>query len=142
VCGVLPPWRPRKSPTSDVGDVDGVPYILFITSKVVVLGTGLVSNDERDKFKDQAQASRPPARSRERARPRACPKLKALAAAAAAAAAAQGGSGDDPVADGDGAADVGDADAASPFMTKSVGVGKVSRVSCQSGGIHTGGTRT
>ena len=70
MCGVLPPWRPRKSPTSDVGDVDGVPYILSIASKVVVLGTGLVSNDERDKFKDQAQASRPPARSRARGRGR------------------------------------------------------------------------
>ena len=95
---------PKKK--SDVGDVDGVPYILNIASKVIVLGTGLVSNDERDTFKLKATSS-----LEEQARAR--PTFKALAAAAAAAAAAQSGLGDDPVADGNAAADVGDADAAS-----------------------------
>lgn len=67
---------PKKK--SDVGDVDGVPYILNIASRVVVVGTGLVSNDLRDTFKLKAGSS-----LEEQARAR--PKFKALVAAAAAA---------------------------------------------------------
>ena len=63
---------------SVVGDVDGVPYILNLASRVVVLGTGLVSNDQRDTFKLSSKSTAPTLEEQARLRP----KFKALVAAA------------------------------------------------------------
>ena len=64
-----------------MGEVDGVPYRHDLASGIVVVGSGLVSNDRRDTFKLKAGRTLE-AQLRER------PKFKDLAAAAAAAAGA------------------------------------------------------
>ena len=58
------------------GDVDGVPYRHNLASGIIVVGSGLVSNDKRDTFKLKAEGTI-------EAQLRARPKFKELAAAAA-----------------------------------------------------------
>ena len=50
---------PPKKAVSETGMVEpeGVPYSINLTSKIVVVGSGLVSNSERDTFKQKATPS-------------------------------------------------------------------------------------
>ena len=52
-CGGLMPPKQKAV----VGDVDGVPYSHNLSSGLVVVGSGLVSNDRRDTFKIKADST-------------------------------------------------------------------------------------
>ena len=69
-------------PKAVVGNVDGVSYSHNLASGIVVVGTGIISNDRRDTFKLKADST---LESQIRARP----QFKELAAIACAAAAEQ-----------------------------------------------------
>ena len=68
---------PPKKPTSEVDYVDGVHYSLNISSKMICVGTGVVSNSERDTFRQKAS---PSVAEQIRSRPR-WPTILAAAAA-------------------------------------------------------------
>ena len=67
-------------PKSIADYVDGVQYILNISSRLVVVGTGLVANAERDTFKLKVSPESPSLEEQVRARP----KFAMFAVAAAA----------------------------------------------------------
>ena len=70
---------PKKAvSTTDTVEPEGVPYSLNLASKIVVVGTGVVSNSERDTFKASQKANAPSLEDQIRGRP----KWHSIAAAA------------------------------------------------------------
>ena len=61
---------PPKKQTARVDHVDGVHYTLNLASNLVVVGTGVVSNHERDMFRWKTQPDSPSLAEQIRARPK------------------------------------------------------------------------